>query len=292
VVTRPESVADVLRRDLARLTPQERRVARAMLADYPRAALRTSGELATAAGVSAPTVVRCARKLGFAGFTDLQSQVVDELSERQASPVTRFQERPGSDGHWLDRGLEAVVGGVTASLQAIPRAELDRAAELLSDDRLAVSAFGGRYSGLVARYLLMHLQQVRPGVRLQDELTLSGVGEIVDARRAELYVVYDLRRYQTSTVERARRLADAGARIICITDPWLSPVAQVADVVLPTAVHSDQAFDSAAAAFVLTELLVDGVLQHRGPAALDRMRRWDEVSRSAVLDDSPLPPED
>ncbi|WP_427891799.1 hypothetical protein ACQHIV_04115 [Kribbella sp. GL6] len=49
--------------------------------------------------------------------------------------------------------------------------------------------------------------------------------------------------------------------------------------------HADRGpFDSAAAAFVLTELLIDAVQQERGPRAPPRMRRWEEASSHDVLD--------
>lgn len=284
------TVAELVRAAIGVLPPQERKVARSVLANYPRAALVSSGELANAAGVSPPTVVRFARSLGFSGFPDLQSRLVDELSERHASPISRYAERSPVDGHWLDPGLRHLMDGITSSLPLIPRAELDRTVTLLADPDRPVTAFGGRYSGLIARYLILHLQQIRPNVKSQDELGLSSVADVVDVNRRSVFVVYDLRRYQTSTVERARRVADAGGKVVCITDPWLSPVAQVADVVLPTSVASHGAFDSAAAAFVLTELLVEAVLQRVGDPALDRMKRWDTLSSSTILNDAPLPP--
>ena len=37
---------------------------------------------------------------------------------------------------------------------------------------------------------------------------------------------------RTTTAERATELSDAGAHIVCLTDEWLSPVAEVAEVVL------------------------------------------------------------
>ncbi len=285
----PASVADQVRRQLGDLTPQERKVARAVLADYPRAALMSSGDLATLAGVSPPTVVRFARSLGFGGLVDLQSCVVDEMSERMASPVSRFGQQAPLDDAWPQQMLSTIDTGIVESLARIPSAELERAVALLADPKLSVSAFGGRYSGLIARYLILHLQQLRQGVLASDDLTLGDVADAVDADRRRVFVVYDLRRYQRSTVERAKRVADAGARIVCVTDPWLSPVAKVAEVVLPTSVSSAGAFDSAASAFVLTEILVDGVLHRLGDRAEKRMRRWEHESESLLVSDPGAP---
>lgn len=287
------TLAELLRRDLTALTPRERKVARALLADYPGAGLGTAADLARSAGVSAPTVVRFSRALGFAGFADLQAQLREELTQRTLSPVAMLSAQlqrnvlgADVDGtaagtHWLARGLpmqEECVRG----LAGIPASELDRAAELLADPRLRVTAFGGRYSGLIAYYLTLHLQQVRPGVRPQTPGQALAGAEFLDAGKRDVFVVYDFRRYQVSTVRQAEALAAAGAHIVCVTDPWLSPLAKVAEVVLPTAVASATPFDSATAAFALTELLVGAVLDRVGDSALERMRRWDDVRADEV----------
>ncbi|WP_028708839.1 MurR/RpiR family transcriptional regulator [Propionicicella superfundia] len=279
------TLAETLRGDLSALTPRERKVAWALIAEYPGAGLGSAADLAKAAGVSAPTVVRFARALGFGGFADLQTQLREELTQRTLSPFAmlaeQLQRNDTSPEHWLARGLPAQQECLRA-LGGIPVSELDRAAGLLADPRLRVTAFGGRYSGLIAHYLTLHLQQVRPGVRPQAPGQALPGSEFLDTDKRDVFVVYDFRRYQTSTIRQAEALAAAGASLICITDPWLSPVAKVSEVVLPTSVASATPFDSSAAAFVLTELLVGAVLDLVGDSALERIRRWDEVRADEV----------
>lgn len=278
------SVAESIRTTLGSLSPSERRVARAVLADYPRAGLVTSAELATRCGVSAPTVIRFARTLGYSGFPDFQASLRDELSERGESPISRFEKEPqaASSDHGVNAGLATTVDAIRTSLSTIPTEELSAAVDLLTDTRRTISAIGGRYSGLIANYFLLHLQQVRPGVKTRDDALSLGGADIIDAGKRDVFVIYDFRRYQINTVERARRLAAAGVDIICITDVWLSPVARVSTVVLPTSVRAAGPFDSAAPAFVLTELLINEVLTSLGDRALTRMRQWEEASAYEV----------
>lgn len=275
------SIAEALRGQLQQFTPQERRVARVLLAGYPRAGLGSAAELAASAGVSAPTVVRFARALGFGGYAELQAALIEEVSERHASPLSQAEQRRLAGpvpGNWLSDGVRTAATAIEESLGAIPLSELETAVALLANPKLRVTAFGGRFSGFIARYLILHLQQVRSGVRPQDPMLAAT--DLIDADARDVVVIYDFRRHQLSTIHHARRLADAGAKIICITDPWLSPVAQVSTAVLPTSVQSTTPFDSAAPAFVLTELLVGAVLDRIGDPAIERMRRWDEVTSS------------
>jgi DNA-binding MurR/RpiR family transcriptional regulator len=279
------TLAETLRGDLVQLTPRERKVSRALLADYPRAGLGTASELAQLAGVSAPTVVRFSRALGFSGFAEFQAQLLEELTQRRLSPVAKFSEKVRSgeraSQHWLAGGLPQMLDSVSG-LESIPASELDRAVDLLADPKLKVTAFGGRYSGLIASYLTLHLQQVRPGVRPQTPGQVLPGSEFLDASRRDVFVIYDFRRYQVSTIRQAEVLAEAGAHIICVTDPWLSPVARLAEVVLPTSVESATPFDSSTAAFALTELLAGAVLDRVSDSALTRMQRWDGVRADEV----------
>lgn len=285
------SVAERARRAMSTLSPGEKQLARVLIANYPSAGLGTSADLGRAADVSAATVVRFARSLGYGGFSELQSDLVAELSERGASPVTQYggsRERRtatsgAGPGHWFDEAVAVTVGEADRALRSIPKEDLDAAISLLADPKRRVWVVGGRYSGFIARYFAFHLQQVRPGVLAPDSDVLLGAAAAIDARRRDVAVVFDLRRYQSSTIQTARALAAVGATIVCVTDEWLSPVVDVSAVTLTTSVASVGPFDSAAGAFVLGELLVDGVLQSLGDSALRRMEQWERAGGEDVL---------
>jgi len=66
------TVAERASSSLPTLSKAERRVGRALLADYPSAGLASAARLAERAEVSPPTVLRFAQSLGYDGFTDLQ----------------------------------------------------------------------------------------------------------------------------------------------------------------------------------------------------------------------------
>ena len=90
------TVAAATREVLGELSPAERKVGRALLADYPVAGLAPVAELGAAAGVSAPTVLRFATRLGFAAYADFQAALKREISEELGSPVRR--RASGDDG--------------------------------------------------------------------------------------------------------------------------------------------------------------------------------------------------
>ena len=87
----------------------------------------------------------------------------------------------------------------------------------------------------------------------------------------------------------ARQVASAGAQVVLLTDPWLSPVAEVADVVLPVRVESLSPFDSLVPALALVEALVAALTERRGEAGRTRVERFEAVG---TLLDPGWPPTD
>ena len=68
-----------------------------MLEQPQLVAFGTVAELAAAAGAGAATVVRLATKLGFDGFTELQSSVQHDLANQLRPAAQRIREPVGTD---------------------------------------------------------------------------------------------------------------------------------------------------------------------------------------------------
>ena len=289
------TVAERVRDGLGRCSPAERRVGRALLADYPVAGLETVASLAERAETSGPTVLRFLDRLGFAGFPELQDALRAELADRTASPLTILSsaERDTTRSTSGDGELDAVVAHAVRTLPAataetlaqLPADELARAVALLADRKLRVIAEGGRFTRLIAEYLVRHLMQVRGRSHVLPVHPVERADLLLDVGRRDVLIVCDFRRYEVPLKELAERCSEAGAKVVLITDRWLSPVSSVADVVLPVRVEPLSIYDSLVPALALAEVLVAGVLALGGDDALKRLRSFEEASRRhGVLD--------
>lgn len=285
------TVAERVRAGLGRCSPAERRVGRALLADYPAAGLDTVARLATRAETSGPTVLRFLDRLGFDGFGDLQTALRAELGERTASPLALLSgdaveaegQRPGggSEIHLevVERARRLLPQATSRTLEALPPDEVDAALRLLSDRRLRVLADGGRFTRLLAEYLVLHLMQVRGSAAVLPALPVQRADALLDVGRRDVIVLFDFRRYETSTRELADRCVQAGAKVVLVTDRWLSPISSVAHVVLPVRVDALSVYDSLVPALAVVELLVAGVLEASGEEAQVRLGRFEEAGR-------------
>ncbi len=161
------SISELARDRMEMLTPSERRVARALMASYPVAGLESLAQLASSASVTAPTVLRFVRKLGFEGYPEFQRALRAEVQERMSSPLSLYQtQMPGPRGSLLDKSLRAFHQGLDKTFRSIPRSEFRAVVRLLSDERRPVMLTGGRFSQLLAHYLQAQLRMVRSGCAL------------------------------------------------------------------------------------------------------------------------------
>lgn len=291
--SRGSSVAALTRAAMGDLTVAERKAARALLSAYPVAGLETVAELAERAGVSAPTVVRFVSRLGFSGYAAFQRALMREVHAQMGSPLEQYAEkRAVPDGQeLLPYVATTFVGTLEASFSDIPHSEFAQAVDLLCSERLHVRVVGGRFSHVLAEYLVAHLQLLRADVEAVPADEFSRIALVGDATKDDLLVVFDYRRYDPTTVRLARAARKGGARVLLLTDPWLSPVSEFSDVVLPTHVSSPSPFDSLVPAFALVEALVAAVTERLGDTGRARVERLEGLREAlAPHTASSLPP--
>lgn len=277
------TVAARIRSSLDRLTAKEKQVARVILAQYPAAGLETTAALSSLARVSGPTVVRFVAALGYANYRDFQSDLRLEIAAKTASPITKAYPVPGdpSPAGYMALASSTLSQALEETLGSIPDSELADAVAMLADTRLRIHCIGGRYTRIIADYLATHLESLRDDVRFhRDHAAFLPIAAGVSRR--DCVVFFDFRRYQSNTIDLAKLVRAQKSKIILVTDPWMSPIAQVADIVLSTRVESVSPFDSHVSTLALAELLIGGVFQTLGEGASSRLRNLEQMQ--AVLE--------
>jgi DNA-binding MurR/RpiR family transcriptional regulator len=268
---------------VAQLTPAERKVVRVLLADYPVRGLEPVAKLAAEAGVSAPTVLRLVSKLDFDSYAAFQQALKSEVSARLSSPLSMhaMPDRPDAPTESaLTRSQRILCDGITASFASLPKAEFEHAVRLLSDPRRGITLIGGRFSSMLAEYLAAHLRILRPNVRVVA--AADRISSMLDIGRGDVLVAFDYRRYQHDTVRLAMIAKQQGATLITFTDPYLSPLAAHADVILTTSVASPSPFDALTPAVALVETVIAALVDQLGATPRERMARYDALFAGAI----------
>jgi DNA-binding MurR/RpiR family transcriptional regulator len=274
------SIAEHVRASAGRLTAQERKAAQALLMNYPTAGLAPVAEFAERAAVSAPTVLRFVAKLGFLGYPDFQRQLREELEAQLASPLAKpaRKARPRSPQRpFIDPFAEAAVANLQGTFRNLREDDFSAIVDLLCDRRRSVHLIGGRFTDALARYLAAHLSLVRPDVRHVP----SGIGvwrdRLLDIKRRDVLVVFDIRRYQEDVVAFARDAAARGAEIALVTDQWISPISRQAKHVLACRVAAPSRWDSNVVLLAVVEALTAAATDRLGEFARKRIEELERL---------------
>ena len=253
------------------LTPTERRIAEAVVADPSLLAFGTVAELARRAGTSRPSVVRFAVKLGFDGYKELQESVQEGLTQRLLSPSDRIRHVDDPMAH---ASRAVITDAVAAVFDATENGELIALGDPIAQAR-TVWVISGETSRAGANTLVSGLSIVRPNGRLVDSHSVGT--DLAEATPEDVAVVFDFYRYRRHSVETASAFAEAGAEIIAITDGPLSPLAGIADTWIGLKVPAVGPFDSSVPAVTIAELLVAHVARALQTQATERIDRTEEM---------------
>lgn len=274
------SVAELIHRRLDRLTPTERKPARLLLANYPVVGLEPLATFARRAAVSHPSILRFIAKLGYDGYAEFQAELRSELEARLKSPLAKRHEDGGASGDSEDllaRYAEAAAGNIRQSVASMPRSEFDGALELLGEAKNTLYLLGGRFTDAVAGYMYMHLRVMRPRVYHVSGPPVSWSEYVLDMDRRSVLVVFDIRRYQGDLIRFADEAAERGARIILVTDNWLSPIAAHAEYVLSARIEVPSNWDSVVAMMTLVEALIAALNDRHWPRLEGRIRELERL---------------
>lgn len=280
-----KSILERVRREMADYSEAERRVARALISDYPMPGLETVARFAQRAQTSGPTILRFIHRLGFEVYSDFQEALREEIQIRLQGPLSRYGagHEDGGASDLPARVSQALRRNIDAAERDLGREDLARIVDRLSDLDRNVFCLGGRFSWLIASYLHHYLRELRPGVRVIRDGAAAWADYLVDVRKGDVLVVFDFRRYQIDVIEFARGAAALDAEVILVTDIWHSPIAAFATFVLPCPVSIPSAFDSGVSGLAVAEILTAGVVEALGDQARDRISELEDLRRSIKL---------
>jgi len=268
----PRSIQDHVRRELAGFTDAERRVARALLGEYPMAGLETVARFALRAQTSGPTILRFINHLGFASYADFQDALRAEIQVRLQGPLSRYGVRHDTSEQ-IDPS-ERVVQALRRNIELAAgdlRPVLDRIVDRLSDKGRNIQCIGGRFSWMTASYLHHYLRELRPGVRLVRDSSAVWADYLLDIRPGDVVVVFDFRRYQRDVLEFVKGAVARKAEIILVTDIWYSPIATFSKIVVPCPVSIPSAYDSGVTGLAVVEIITAAIVDALGVRSRERI---------------------
>lgn len=251
-----------------RLTPTQRRIAHSMVRRAGDAPFLSSVELAELAGVSQPSVTRFAVALGFDGYPALRKHL------REVAPAGA---EAGEETY--NEYQQAVLGEIEnlrhlAELLADP-GPVERAGRLLAASR-PLPVLGLRAASSQARGFGYFAAKVHPDVRVLDEGG-SMLHDRIDAARragATALICFALPRHPREAVDALAYARGQGIAVVSVADSAFAPVARHSDLLIPAAVGTGLAFDTACAPMLLGRVLLEAMCDGL-PDAQARLEEFD-----------------
>ena len=274
------TIAERLRLKAAVMTPSENALVACLVEDYPVAGLSSMAEFAARAKVSTPTVLRLAKKLGFAGFPAFQRALREELAEQLQTPITKHDRwsAEAPDAHILNRFGAAVFGNLKTSIKLLDHRAFDQLAAVIANRKHAVHIIGGRITKTIAEYLHTHLHMVRPGATLVPPTPGLWPQHLLNMEPGDTLIIFDIRRYDPQMLALARLAHERRVRIVLITDQWTSPVAALAEFTLPLRIAAPSRWDSNIVPLFIAEALIAAVANQHWPETKKRIGELEALS--------------
>jgi DNA-binding MurR/RpiR family transcriptional regulator len=279
------TVRSLIDRHLAEFSASDTRVARSILERYPVSALGGIEDIARQSSVSPPTVTRFVKRLGFRRFADFQRAIRLEVQDSEVSPLALFrkhQSKPARSAN-ADRLLvEDMAASLNKLLDGPTQRALDAAADVLGNDKSRIYLLGGRWSSAAAQYAAFQLTSLRGEIHVLAPQASGLVADrIADFTRRDVLLAYDFRRYQPETIAFCQAAKQRGVKLVLFTDLDLSPIADIADVVIPVAVECTSPLETLAVAIAATDALLARLVRRLGAQASRRMAMLETLRHDA-----------
>ena len=260
----------------------QRQVAAYFCSHLERASYQTIAQIASATGVSETTVVRLAYAMDYSSFSEMQKDIRHDLLTGQ---TVLDGTCPQKEQDFYGYLMRHEVDGLQQTMRMLDRNAMDQAVELLCKaDR--VYLMGNRSSAAACAWFLPNMSMVRPNV-----FQVRDVSDMIDITYKSVAVVVAYHPYARDTVVIARHLKQQGCKLICITDSFLSPIAELGDVVVLTGgAKSDVSFCNAITGPVaVMNIMLIGMVR-KMPEAKERIHHSKEIRAyfNAVTETDPV----
>ncbi|MCR4282652.1 MAG: MurR/RpiR family transcriptional regulator [Bauldia sp.] len=216
------------------LPPRLIQVAAFALENPDEIALGTAASVAAQASVQPSTLIRFAKRLGYAGFSDLQGVFRSELKSNwpdYRERLARLKEaREGGGPHPLLSGFaESAMVSLERMLSQASEEEIGRAADILAAADV-IYLLGMRRAFPVTFYLAYALGKLGIRAVMIDHVAGLAPEQVAEASKRDALVAISFTPYTPMTVELTNRMAARGVPIVALTDSPFSPLSPNATV--------------------------------------------------------------
>ncbi len=267
----------------ANLTKTQKMIAKYVLDNSADACFMTSTEIAQKLGVSESSVIRFSRSIGFSGFIDFQKALRRDYQDQVLSisnsitvPSQRIAQREkfGSDPGYLDRHYKNALKNLEAVFTNNSLDDFEKAADIIVGSRHKY-IIASRGNSSLGDYFSLYLKHMVPNVENTNSSEITPIDHMCNISREDCAVIFSFPRYSTEDRLCAEMAAEAGAKIVVITDKPTALLAPFADLLLTVPIDNNTFFNCNVAPQFVAEALLD-TISHRVTGIEKRLKKIDK----------------
>lgn len=274
----------------AKLSRRQQAIADFVLDKYDEVPFLSVLEVAERTGASEATVVRFCQRIGYSGYSDMKTALVDALRNEMRTAADSSEEPLAND-----IGRDSLAAVARLEQQNIRRllAGVDKqafrsvAAALFKADHIFTVGFGiSAYHADFASYLFT--EHGLRSTRLATRFT-SPREQLIVLRPSDLVVAFSFPPYSKQTLDILEESRQRGISTVVVTDRATAPGAAIADQTLVVSSHRMTFTNASAAVHVLLNALVVEIAERHRGETVNAISRINEILRDPhylVDDDS------
>lgn len=245
------TITYTIQENYSTLTKSEKKIADYILTSGEKIVHSTMSDIREATNVGDGTIIRFCQKIGFSGFSDLKIAIAKEDFSKQ--------QQVSQESDLFDKRTTTINNALRTTNQRLDNEKLQRAVQLITEAN-QIYIFGVGSSGNTGNDLEAML--LRVGVQSRSVVDPHFQAQVASLlTEKDLVIGLSLSGRTKDTYDSLNIAKKNQAKIIAITNYQLSPIAQLADVVLQTAI--EEFLDGASLAgkisqLYLCDLLVQG----------------------------------
>jgi RpiR family transcriptional regulator, repressor of rpiB and als operon len=279
-LTDPRTVGPRIRMMMPHLTPLEARVVDMMLGRRDFDETTSLKTVAADAGVSEAMIIKITKKLGFSGFKDFRSGIVDY--NRLPTAELHQELSPDDTGAEIaQKVFRSSIHALEETLSILDPAAFEKAADLIFNARQR-DFYGIGGSAQIARDVSHKFLRIGVRTSVFDDAHMMLMSAAL-LGEGDVAVAFSHSGTTTAVIEPLELARRRGARTIALTNYATSPLASMADVVLCSTAQGSPLLGENAAARIAQLVIFDAVFAAVAQRDLKAAERNLAATRNAII---------
>ncbi len=278
--TSNQDLMRIIQSKFTRLSKGQKMIADFILKHYDKAAFMTAAKLGQNVGVSESTVVRFAIELGYEGYPELQKSL-QELVKTKLTAVQRLEMTNDlvDEENALKSVLKADMENIRTTMEKVNQKTFDGFVESIVGAN-KVYIIGLRSSSALSEFLGFYLNLILNNVLVLQHGMSDIYEQMLHLGPDDVIIGIGFPRYSIKTVEILKFARGRGAKVLCLTDSLLSPLAAISDLTVIAQSNMASFVDSLVAPLSIINAIIIAVGLKRRQAVTETFSKLEEIWQS------------